>query len=138
MFEIYITVFISGRIVYCTVRWKMFQKKKRPCPSSMLQSILLKVYINIIGFPLWYSLPQHLCMDNLLQEFKGVFVHLDDIILTRLSTEDHLQNLDRVLLTKLASAGLKSTSAKAVSFYPSRLLPYTHGNGPFNPGVKYI
>ena len=57
-------------------------------------------------------------MDTLLQGFSGVTVYIDDILVTGSSTEDHLQNLQKVL-EKLQSAGLRLNMDKCFFLRPS-------------------
>ena len=57
------------------------------------------------------------CMENLLQECKGVSVYLDDILVTGSTVDEHLQNLDKVL-NKLEIAGLELNKAKCSFLMP--------------------
>ena len=60
------------------------------------------------------------CMETLLKDCKGVCVYyIDDILVTGWTTQEHLQNLDRVLEV-LASAGIRLNRSKCL-FLASRV-----------------
>ena len=59
-----------------------------------------------------------MCMENLLQSRQGFSVYLDDILVTRHTEGDHLQNLDFVL-SKLSAAGLSLKMSKCFFLKPS-------------------
>ena len=81
------------------------------------------------------------CMENLLQGINGVCVYFDDILVTGSSSEDHLQNLDKVL-TKIDEAGLRLKRSKC-SFMMSKIeylghVIDEHGIHPTEDKVKAI
>ena len=57
-------------------------------------------------------------MENILQGLAGVSVYLDDILVTRKSTEEHLINLEAVL-SRLESSGLRLKRNKCAFLLPS-------------------
>ena len=81
------------------------------------------------------------CMENLLQGINGVCVYFDDILVTGSPSEDHLQNLDKVL-TKIDEAGLRLKRSKC-SFMMSKIeylghVIDEHGIHPTEDKVKAI
>ena len=81
------------------------------------------------------------CTENLLQGINGVCVYFDDILVTGSSSEDHLQNLDKVL-TKIDEAGLRLKRSKC-SFMMSKIeylghVIDEHGIHPTEDKVKAI
>ena len=81
------------------------------------------------------------CTENLLQGINGVCVYFDDILVTGSSSEDHLQNSDKVL-TKIDEAGLRLKRSKC-SFMMSKIeylghVIDEHGIHPTEGKVKAI
>ena len=56
-------------------------------------------------------------IENVLQGIPHVLIYLDDILITGQSTEEHLKNLEEVLLC-LEQAGLQLKSSKCVCLCP--------------------
>ena len=59
------------------------------------------------------------CMENLFRGCQGVSVYLDDILVTGLTVDEHLQNLDKVLSIIANKAGLTLNQAKCKFLLPS-------------------
>ena len=57
-------------------------------------------------------------MENILQGIDHVCVYLDDILVTRATEQEHLQNLDKVL-SRLETAGMRLKYDKCVFLLPA-------------------
>ena len=57
-------------------------------------------------------------MDGVLSGLSGVAAYIDDIVVTGMTEQEHLQNLDNVL-TRLERAGLRLNCAKSAFMLPS-------------------
>ena len=56
-------------------------------------------------------------MDNLLKGIKHVSVYIDDIVVTGITEEEHLKNLDEVL-SRLDDVGARLRKEKCSFFFP--------------------